>query len=223
MMIPVILCVTIVTFSTIKEFRKPHGQREFRSWKDFLFHQVVALLLLIVGTLYTFLFMGVVSPFKCIKSGSYFVFLDLPGVKCFDDVWFSWLPVVVFFMLFYGFILPGLVVVLLVKNRHSMQTGYFQRLFGSFVRPFKEEFYWWGLIFVLKRTAFGIVNAFMKLGDAEILSIFISILLLASFIGAEEWYFPFKELGKHKLSVAYDEHILFGLLTSFHSFQNKPD
>jgi hypothetical protein len=164
--------------------------------------QSVTLLLLVVGTLYTFLFMGVMSPFKCIKSESYYVFLDLPGVKCFDAAWFSWLPVVILFMIFYGFILPAIVVILLFKNRHNMQSGYFQRLFGSFVRPFKEEFYWWGLVFAFKRTTFGMVSAFMKLRDAETLSVFITILLLSAFIWAEVWCLPFKEISKLKLSVA---------------------
>jgi hypothetical protein len=203
MSIPFILSICVIAVSAIKELRtKAHFHRGSHNWKQFFYAQGVSLLLLTVGTLYTFLFVAVVSPFRCIKSDTYYVFLDLPGVKCFDDVWYSWLPLVLFFMLLYGIALPGILIFLLYKNKNNIQAESFQLHFGGFIKPFKDEYFWWGLVFVFKRTLFGLTGALMKLRNVELLSLFVTLLILCVFIWTEIRFLPFQENSKMHLSAA---------------------
>jgi hypothetical protein len=203
-MVPFILGISIFGLSALNALRKPFSARSFSSWKDFFVRQSFSLLLLTVGTMYTFLLVSTVSPFKCIKSENYFVLLDLPATKCFDSSWFSWLPLVVCFMIFYGAFLPGLLIYLLLmnKNRYGLHHDAFQKLFGSFVRPYKEEYFWWGFVFVLKRSTFAITGAFLKMKDIESISVFVLVMILVLFLWAEIRCSPFKEDSRLHLSIS---------------------
>jgi hypothetical protein len=191
MMIPFIIGLILLILAAIEAFRKPVSQRTFSSWSEFLFQQGVTLLLLAVGTLYTFLLVATLGPFKCIKAENNYVLWDYPSLRCFDTTWYSWLPLVVFFTLLYGVFLPGVLVLLLFKQRSRIGDASFQLLFGNFTKPFKKEYFWWGLVFIMKRSSFALTGAFMKMKNVEGLSVFITFLIWSIFLWAENRFNPF--------------------------------
>jgi hypothetical protein len=203
MLVPLMLCFMVFALSGLNSLRKPWSARGFNSWKEFVVLRSVSLLLLIVGTMYTFLLVSAISPFKCINSETYYVLFDLPGVRCFDDQWYGWFPAVIFFLLFYGFFLPGILICIFHKNKHNIHEDSFKRLFGNFIRPFKEQYFWWGLTSVFKRTSFATAVAMMKLQKTEVLTVFVSMLILCIFLWVEIRVNPFKEESKFHLSAVY--------------------
>jgi hypothetical protein len=202
MMIPFILCFGELILSAFFSVIRPTSQRSFQTWKQFFAQDGIHLLLLIVGTLYTFLVIASLGPFKCIEGENGYVLWDLPGVKCFDPVWISWLPAVVSFSIFYGLVLPAILIFLFWKNKDSVNSPSFQKSFGSFVQPFKPQFFWWGLIFVVKRTMFAISAAFMQMRSKESYSVFVTVLILCIFLWLEVRCMPYKQISNLYLSVA---------------------
>jgi hypothetical protein len=202
MTMPFMLGFTVTVVSFIDSLRKPKFERESYNWKEFLQFQGIGWLLLTVGTLHTLLVVAAVSPFKCVQSDNFYVLFDVPSVRCFDAAWFAWLPLVVFFLLIYTFILPGLLLFLFLKHRRNQGDSTFSKLFGNFVNPFKEQYFWWRLVFVFKRTTFSIVAAMLKMKDLEVFSSFIAIMILFFFLWAETRCSPFKDLSRLHLSTA---------------------
>jgi hypothetical protein len=201
-MIPFICGTIIVVLATIDALRTPVSQRNFNSWSEFLYRQGITLLLLAVGTLYTFLLVSTLSPFKCVKADYSYVLWDNPSMKCFDAAWYSWLPLVIFFALLYGVFLPVLLVILLFK--HKKEGVFFQTYFGQFSNPFKVEYFWWGLVFIFKRSAFALTGAFTKIRNTEGLSLFVSFLILCIFLWIENRFNPFVKSSRQHLSNAYE-------------------
>jgi hypothetical protein len=202
MMIPPMLGVVLICFSAFHFLRIPISDRAHKTWKEFFLKETIKLLVLTVGTLYTLLLVTVVSPFKCVESETYYVLWDLPGVKCFNGEWYSWLPAFIFFFLSYGIMLPTILIAILVSKKKQLSKEEFEKLFGSFIKNYKDDYFWWGLVVVSKRAAFALTSAFMKMNNSEILSGFVTVLILCVFLWIEVRNSPFKEASDLYISSA---------------------
>jgi hypothetical protein len=145
-----------------------------RNLKDFglkVRSQAIQLLILCISTMYPFLISSAVSPFKCDYTNQ--VMFDAPSLICFQDEWNRHLGVSVFFLFLYALALPLLTFHLLVRSKKnsSFEAAVFKRL----TEPYKDEFYWWEAVQILKRTGFAVSNAFFRNMQWQDLSLFFSV------------------------------------------------
>jgi hypothetical protein len=151
-------------------------------------------LVLFLMTLYAFLVSNAASPFKCNFESSMSM-IDAPSVQCFDKQWWEFFPIVICFMLLYAIILPTTVLWFLVKNPKWL-------IFSSLTSSYKEKFYWWELVLILKKMIFTFSVSILRSLQWQDCSLFMTSTLLCFYQIAQAAFLPFKEHRSFTLSLS---------------------
>jgi hypothetical protein len=183
------VAVTVLPFSLLMLVLKKQTQNF--NFSEFIEARGYPLLLLFSMVMYAFLVSTAVGPFKCDYSSSSFVAMfEDPSRSCFDQEWYAHLPVVLFFCILYVLGLPGALVYMFWKNHEKSS---FLSAFGTVIKSYRTEVYWWELTVVFKRSIFAIANAFLRVLSTEYASLFTTLCILCFFIVLEVGFRPYKE------------------------------
>eukprot|EP00475_Leptophrys_vorax_P019798 TRINITY_DN27120_c0_g1_i1.p1 TRINITY_DN27120_c0_g1~~TRINITY_DN27120_c0_g1_i1.p1 ORF type:complete len:321 (+),score=95.05 TRINITY_DN27120_c0_g1_i1:107-1069(+) len=217
MMIPFMIAFTVVPISAVATFWK---SREKFFLRDFLSKRGAPLIILFSMTMYTFLVSSAVSPFKCnYSSGSFVAMFDDPSRSCFDSDWKQHLFEVIIFTLLYAVGIPALMITIFWKNRQNVQNLEFIAAYGSVTRMYREKFFWWEIVQILKRSAFAIMNAFLLVLSTQYAAIFATLCLMCLFVVVEVAVKPYKNYNDLMLSTTFCMIEVIVLLTNGVIFQ----
>jgi hypothetical protein len=158
-----------------------------------ILNRVIPLLAVLVITMYTYLVSSALSPFKCKFSNNQYVMYDNPSSLCFDDIWYSKLGQVVIFCLIYGLLAPGLIIFMFYSNRKNLKDPIFVARFGALIRNYKDSFFWWDLMPMLKRAIFVVSAAFLLVVKTEVTLSYITQFFLFCYVALEVSCNPYKE------------------------------
>jgi hypothetical protein len=192
----VTLVITIGTLLTWMLRRKLTGSHFSFSAKDALnqiYNRSVPLLVVLVITMYSFLISSALSPLKCKYVNDQYIMYDNPSSLCFDDYWYEMLPFVIFFCVLYGIISPGAIIFMFYKNRVNINDDLFVSRFGVLTRNYKEAFFWWDLMPMMKRAIFVVSAAFLLIAKTEVTLSYIIQLFLFCYASLELACSPFKK------------------------------
>jgi hypothetical protein len=197
MAIPFIVSVlifvgTIVAHLFRVKVKKSSSSVPFKEAITLILNRVVPLLIVLVITMYTFLISSALSPLKCKFANNQFVMYDNPSALCFDDEWYGKLPLVILFCIFYGLILPSIIISMFYKNRKNLSDPKFLSRFGALIRNYKDSYFWWDLIPMVKRAIFVVSAAFLLIAKTEVTLTYIAQFFLFCFIALEVSCSPYK-------------------------------
>jgi hypothetical protein len=204
MLVPFFVVASVVSGSIIAILiRKRLSGLVTLKWKRFLYDRCVPLLILFCVTMYSFLVNTAVSPFKCTYTSGYAMY-ENPSQICFDSEWLSHLPEITFFLILYAIGMPGILIYLFYANRDRSHTDEFRSSFGSMTLPYHDEWFWWELTQVFRRTCFAILNAFLKMLTTEDSAVFFTSCLLCTFLILEVAVKPHRKHLMLLASITYE-------------------
>jgi hypothetical protein len=105
----------------------------------------------------TYILMVGLAPFRCFQQadGTH-TLVPSPNLNCYDSQWFSNM-----FLISLGileiFLLPLGLLWLFVHYQNRFHNNKFNWKFGHLIAKFKENYYWWELVEMLKKLTFVIV------------------------------------------------------------------
>lgn len=138
-----LLCF-IATFVLINTLRP----QQHRPWQTFMSGYVYIFL-----SIYTFVAASALEPLNCIAQpdGTSTMAFN-PSVNCFSEEWNSYMPQIISSAVFYCLIIPGALVIVFWRNRDVNTPSTFTMLFGPIIYSYKEQYYYWDLVTLLKRV-----------------------------------------------------------------------
>jgi hypothetical protein len=153
--------------------------------------------------LFTFVISSVIEPFDCNKrdDGS-FVMTHNPSLECFQDSWNARLPLMIFFLILYGIIGPGIIIHNLWKNRKHPGKEPFRSRFLPLTSPYSQSFFYWEIVVMLKRTAFVVSSNFLSsAGASSAVRYMTSVTILFTSLWMEVQSLPFAVKDFNLLSI----------------------
>jgi hypothetical protein len=116
------------------------------------FERALSLFLACLAGMYIYLLTIALGPFRCFtQTDGTFTLVASPDLDCFDEEWSRhWFSVLI--GLLYIVAIPALLVLLLWKNRNSIESNKFQWRFGLLTSRFKRRYYWWNVYLLVKKT-----------------------------------------------------------------------
>jgi hypothetical protein len=155
-------------------------------------------------TLFTFMVSNAVDPLNCtLQPDGSFSMTNNPSIQCFGALWNEKLPVMIFFLVTYGFIGPFYIVFSFWTNRHFPEREPFRSRFFPLMTPYKRRFFYWEIFAMFKRACFIISNNILSSRGASYATKFttsVSILVFAMCL--ETLFFPYATKEYNTNSVA---------------------
>jgi hypothetical protein len=106
---------------------------------------------------YTYLFVQLSKPFACIRQGDgSYTLVASSNLSCFDTTWRNNLGGVVFYIIFYVLVIPGIAAFFFWRNKNDPRDPLFLQRFGLITNLYRIEIFWWELITVMKKAIFAI-------------------------------------------------------------------
>jgi hypothetical protein len=121
---------------------------------------------LIIG-FFTFSVSSVFQAFNCVKrADGRLTLTKYPSIVCFGNDWKAHLFPIVFFMLLYCLFVPLFLMSQFYMNRARIDTPEFAQKFPNLLSPYKRQYYYFELVFMLRKALFVIANEFLPItGD----------------------------------------------------------
>ena len=176
------------------------------------FQKGASLFLMLMSSLYTFVLSNSLSAFRCYaQNDGSSTLIGSPDLDCYDSEWMSHIFVIIFGILV-AISIPVYVAWILFSYRavQRRRTNYFHWTFGFLCLPYRERFYWWEGIVLLKKLAFvllvDLTNDMALFERSFLLIVFFSLeITLESIVS------PYREENKSLLEVkiSYVLFILF--------------
>jgi hypothetical protein len=176
--------------------RRVHLGFVFRFFKEAL----LPTLSVVVVTLFTYIISSAISPLSCVRHQNQFLMYRNPSQDCFSDDWFNHLPMVVFFILAYGICFPIGIAIILAKHFRTERNEESLRIFGSLVKSYKTQFFYWELLAMLKKTMFVLSTEFINSTQGFFVRSSTSILAVGLFGGIEALWQPYISENSNLLS-----------------------
>jgi hypothetical protein len=159
----------------------------------FLRTRAITFLLQTVVSCYTLLISGAVSPFICLKQADGTeIMVKNPAITCTGGEWLKHYPVVMFLIILYGAFVPLSFLGLLVFNRNNLDDPDVQHYIGTFTRQYKPKFFWWDIIFLLKRALFVVISSLIPANPGNSAPYFGCIFLIFGYLCLEFFVHPYK-------------------------------
>jgi hypothetical protein len=118
------------------------------------FEKALSLFIFIITALYTALMTFVLAPFRCLpQSNGTYTLIPNPSENCFDEKWRSHMPFIAFGLL-QIVVIPICLIGIYSRHRRNQQSNFYRWRYGLLFRAYKDEFYWWELVIVIRKTAF---------------------------------------------------------------------
>jgi hypothetical protein len=127
------------------------------AWKDILNVTKLSGQLLIIWTtisisLYSLTMSSWADVFNCRDQGDgTYLLVRNPAYKCYDETWNRYVPAIVIFGLMNLGVIPGLLLYHIIRIRNDVQSLEIQKKFAFIIRSYHPKYYYWELVFVLKR------------------------------------------------------------------------
>jgi hypothetical protein len=143
-------------------------------------------------TMYSYLVSSSISALDCVDSGpSGMVLRADPLVSCYKGEWNNHLFAIVLSVVIHILGIPAVVMYLFWKHRESIRR--FSRWpLESLTRPFRREYHWWELIFILKRLLFAMASQFLFSNVNDYVRIIATVIVFLSFSYADFYCRPFR-------------------------------
>jgi hypothetical protein len=156
-----------------------------------LSRRVFTLFSFLIITLYTFSVSSVFTPFACVpQSDGSRTLAKYPGMKCFDNLWMERVPYIVVFICIYCIIIPVFLVLLFYRNRHDLDG--FTARFQNLVAPYKRDYFYWELVFMVRKAVFVLLNDFLTSTSGYLARFFVGIGLLCVFLWCDAFIRPYR-------------------------------
>jgi hypothetical protein len=160
----------------------------------FLRQRCASFFLQTVVSCYTLIISGATSPLICLKQadGSETLVRN-PSISCRAGEWNIEYPTIVFFLVLYAGIFPILLLFVLIINRKKLEHPQMIVYFGSFTRQYKPDFFWWEIVFLIKRAMFVAVSGLIPARPGDSTPYFACIFLLFGYMSIELFVNPFRQ------------------------------
>jgi hypothetical protein len=196
LLFPPILCIFLLLLFVLRwvfALKFPsQAQKLGISEKMALSRKLIAVFSFMVVAFYTVMMSSAVQPFDCTRqSDGTFTLTKSPSSRCFDSVWFSHLPAIVFFILLYGFSIPAVMIYIFYSNRHQKSTIAFLSKYNSLVSPYQPRFFYFEIVAMFKRTLFVMANDFLS-PTSYAVRYFVSLAILMGFVWVDVYFFPYR-------------------------------
>eukprot|EP00475_Leptophrys_vorax_P043779 TRINITY_DN8527_c0_g1_i2.p1 TRINITY_DN8527_c0_g1~~TRINITY_DN8527_c0_g1_i2.p1 ORF type:complete len:791 (-),score=112.92 TRINITY_DN8527_c0_g1_i2:55-2364(-) len=142
-------CVMLVKYLRDREYLAQLKQR----LSPHPFEKALAMYIFLISSMYTYLLSVVLSPFRCYPQidGSY-TLIPKPTENCFDANWMKRAPLIAFGIL-QIIVIPGLILTIYFQRKKHSLSNYFEWRYGLLFRPYRENFFYWELVIILRKTA----------------------------------------------------------------------
>jgi hypothetical protein len=117
---------------------------------------------------------------------------DNPASLCYDEGWYEKLPIVVVFCIIYGIILPGWIIWLFYRNRKNIWDPKFSARYGSLIKNYRDAYFWWDLMPMMKRAIFVVSAGFLLIAKNEVTLAYVTQFILLTYVAIEVSCSPFK-------------------------------
>jgi hypothetical protein len=169
-------------------------QRKKASFKlSRVMKRMVSLLSFSLITLHTLMISNSLSPLKCtLQSDGRWTLKNFPSENCFEGVWLSYSPWVIFYLFLYMVVIPLCLVGLFWRSKRTHQDPKFVQTYGNLVDAFNPMNYFWEVVLMTKRTLFLVGSTFVfeeYLSDQ--LRSFLCTILLFGFTWLELFFQPY--------------------------------
>jgi hypothetical protein len=166
------------------------------------FQKGISLFLMLMCSLYTFVLSNSLSAFRCFsQNDGSSTLISSPALECYDSVWISHIFVILF-GLFVAISIPVYVFWILFSFTavQRRRTNYFRWTFFFLCSPYRERYYWWEGVVLLKKFAFVLlVDLTNDMGLFE--RSFLLIVYFVFEIALESIFRPYREEDKSLLEV----------------------
>jgi hypothetical protein len=163
---PIVLSGFVLVLLLIKLvmiYKLPYISQRLGLQKFGISQKLTSLMSFMVVGFYTLLISTVVQPFNCTKQlDGTFTLTKAPSLKCFDASWNKHLPAISFFLILYGFSIPLVMIWIFYKNRKQIFTVSFRSRYHSLTSPYKTRYFYFEIVFMLKRALFVLSNDFLS-------------------------------------------------------------
>jgi hypothetical protein len=183
----------------------------------------ISLMSKFVSALYTMLIAGAISPFICSSFKNRGKVLVLhPSLTCFTSDWNKNAFFVYLFLFSYGIGYPVYVLYVLLKNRRDLQSENFRKSFGHLTSQYKDEWFFWELVSMLKKTSFAICSQITPLFSDENLTVYFAMIFLLFFFNyVENMATPFKRVNQGKSSTTWTMLVIILLMCDGFLFKSS--
>ncbi len=177
---------------------------------------MIASTVFIFSNMFTFIASKVLGPLECYQQpDKSFTMVLSPSLRCYEGDWNANYASVILFSFLYLGLIPVLILFVFVKYRASekRKTPIFLARYGSLVRPYKSNLYFWELVLSIKKFLFVILVKVLA-GVGISLRLFYLICTLLFFILFENYFLPFKTNYLNGLNSLWNIAAIFLLLSN---------
>jgi hypothetical protein len=193
---PLILFGFLLSIATAKHFltKLKEEKRTNLQFTASPFERALSVFLFLVTSLFTFIVSIAFSPFRCSLQvdGSY-TLISKPSEECFNSQWFShfWLILIaLLFLLFF----PVILFLKLRSFKGRFQSNAFVWRYGLLTHVYKEKYYYWELLSMLRKTVIVIIIDLFS--DFSVtMRYFVLVTFLVVWLSIESWVEPFRHEG----------------------------
>jgi hypothetical protein len=163
----------------------------------------------ILVSMFTFLSVTAFSPMECLaQPDGTSSMVNNPVEDCFSKNWVSNIPVVILLEIVTVLVIPGYLIRALYRNRENLDGFSFLSRYGTLVEPYKDEYYWWELANMSKKTIYSVVvNLSSSYSENE--RVYYITLFLFVVMVVENVVRPYKFESVNVLNSLYDIHLTF--------------
>jgi hypothetical protein len=130
--------------------------------------------------MYIYVLTAALEPFRCLEQpDKSLTLVSSPNLDCFDPQWSQHWASIGFGLFFMVFIPIGLFYTLW-RFRHSLESNWFQWRFGLLTSRYKQNYYWWSLYLLVKKTLLVMLIDLTNSYSVHIRSYFVLILLISA-------------------------------------------
>jgi hypothetical protein len=159
---------------------------------------------------YTLMIVEVTKPFQCVQDldGSYSMASN-PDVTCYSTTWNSHILGVILYLIIYALIIPLIPLVVMWRYRNNVLDQTFVSIFGVMTQSYSEQYYWWELIRLLKKSLFAITLNVLTPYLSRFVRYFCIITLVFVFFAVEVMIQPFKHSEINQSNLLYKHSALY--------------
>jgi hypothetical protein len=193
MLTPIFLCFSVLAAFGVRILVHQRFPRFRLISRKPVQNQLYAMLSFLIVGLYTFCVSSVFHPLNCVKQvDGTFTLSKYPSVTCFDRAWMEHLPVTVFFLVLYCVFIPMFFIGKFYLNRNNVDSPKFANQFPNLLSPYKRGFYYFELIFMLRKALIVVANDFLPSTGSYTVRFSVIIMLLWLFTLVDCSALPYK-------------------------------
>jgi hypothetical protein len=204
MFFPLILTCSVVSCVLIGRLLERFSLKLLTFKPNSIIMSLYSLYSFIGVALYTSLVFNALVPLQCreASNGNSYVITN-PSIQCYDQKWNKNLPMVVVFILLYFVVIPCSYAAICFRQKNQVQSAWFLQRFGDLIYGYKQEYFWWEMVWMLKKIGFVVSLHSLSIATTGSSKFFVSIVYLFGFLLVELAVLPITRTFTRTISLMY--------------------